>query len=67
MSDAQVEDLQIRLAHQELAIEALNETVVRQDAQIAELREQVRRLIGMLRDLNASPVGDGHEPPPPHY
>ncbi len=35
----QLEDLQIRWAHQELAIEALNETVARQDQQIVELRQ----------------------------
>ncbi len=65
----QLEDLQARFAHQELAIEALNETVVRQDRLIAELRDELQRIKQLLRDLRPSPVeGDASaEPPPPHY
>ena len=64
----QVEDLQIRWAHQELAIEALNETVARQDQQIVELRQELARLKQMLLELKPSPLGDtADEPPPPHY
>ena len=65
----QIEDLQVRFAHQELAIEALNETVARQDRQIAELREELVQLKNMLRELKPSPLGSdvADEPPPPHY
>jgi len=65
----QLEDLQIRFAHQELAIEALNETVAQQDRQITELREELVQLKYMLRELKPSPLGDdvADEPPPPHY
>lgn len=65
----QLEDLQVRLAHHELALETLNETVVRQDRLIAELREELRRVQQQLRDLRPSPLdGDpSAEPPPPHY
>ena len=70
MSDAELEDLQIRVAHQEMAIEALNKTVARQDVQLGELGEEIRRLKALLRDINLSPLGNdggGQEPPPPHY
>jgi SlyX protein len=65
----QLEDLQIRWAHQELAIEALNETVARQDQQIVELRQELARLKQMLLELKPSPLGGdaADEPPPPHY
>jgi SlyX protein len=65
----QLEDLQIRWAHQELAIEALNETVARQDQQIVELRRELERLKQMLLELKPSPLGadTADEPPPPHY
>lgn len=65
----QIEDLQVRFAHQELAIEALNETVARQDQLIAELREQLVQLQQMMLELKPSPLGSdvADEPPPPHY
>ena len=64
-----IDDLQVRVAHQELAIEALNETVTRQDRFIAELSEEVARLKMLLNELRPSPLdGDpADEPPPPHY
>lgn len=64
-----IEELQIRLAHQEIAIEALNDAVSRQDAQLAELRETLARLVERLQAVQPSPLGDadGPEPPPPHY
>ena len=68
MDDA-LEDLQVRIAHQELAIETLNETVVRQDRLIAELERQLKDLNERVQALRPSPLdGDpGNEPPPPHY
>lgn len=68
MSDELV-DLQVRFAHQELALEALNEVVVAQGQTIAELRAELDRLARELRALQPSPL-DGEsssEPPPPHY
>lgn len=69
MSDQEIEDLQSRLAHQELAIERLSDTVARQDRLIAALREDVRELAQRLRELKPSPLDGGAtvEPPPPHY
>jgi len=69
MSAQQIEDLQVRLTHQEAAIDALNRTVARQDRLIVELRERLAEVQAVLRDLRASPLGDdpGQEPPPPHY
>ena len=68
MSDA-LEDLQIRFAHQDVAIEALNETVARQDRLIADLRAELDEVKRDLRELHPSPVGGdaASEPPPPHY
>ncbi len=66
---AQIDDLQMRFAHQELALEMLHDTVVRQDRVIAELLTEVQELRALLREIKRSPV-DGNatdEPPPPHY
>lgn len=69
MSDDPIEDLQIRLAHQELTIEVLNEAVSRQDRLLLELQAEIRSLHERLKALTPSPLGDGSatEPPPPHY
>lgn len=65
----QLEDLQIRLTHQDLAIEALNQTVAKQDRRIAELGEELARVRQILAELKPSPLGadSAQEPPPPHY
>ena len=64
-----IEDLQVRFAHQELAIEVLNKTVARQEREIAELRDELARLKQQLHELRPSPLGadPADEPPPPHY
>ena len=65
----QLEELQIRLTHQDLAIEALNETVASQERRIAEMGEELERFRQLLAELKPSPLGAGsaEEPPPPHY
>lgn len=67
--DSAVEDLQVRVSHQELAIEALNQSVARQDREIARLHDELERLRAMVEELRPSPLGGdaGSEPPPPHY
>jgi SlyX protein len=64
-----IEDLQMRVAHQELAIESLNETVMRQDQMLSNLQAELAILRERLLALQPSPLGegDGPEPPPPHY
>ncbi|MCP5298668.1 MAG: SlyX family protein [Chromatiaceae bacterium] len=68
MNDA-LADLQERFAHQELAIEALNDVVVRQGRAIDALRAELDEVKRELRALRPSPVGGdaADEPPPPHY
>lgn len=63
-----VEDLQMRFAHQEVALEALNDTVVRQARMIDALRSELDQVKRDLRELRPSPLsGAADEPPPPHY
>jgi len=65
----ELEDLQVRFTHQELAIEVLNQAVVRQDQLIVEMRRELARLQEIVRELRPSPLNNdpAHEPPPPHY
>ncbi|MGB5199343.1 MAG: SlyX family protein [Sedimenticolaceae bacterium] len=69
MTEHQLEDLQIRLTHQEMAIETLNRAVAQQDLLIAQLRADLAQVGQMLHALRPSPLGDAtaEEPPPPHY
>ncbi len=68
--DARLDELESRLAFQDDLIESLNETVVRQDRDIARLELKVKTLGEKLEDLGeaaAMPgVVPGHEVPP-HY
>jgi SlyX protein len=68
MNDA-IADLQERFAHQELAIETLNQVVADQGRLIDALRAELARVSTELRELRPSPLdGDtANEPPPPHY
>ncbi len=68
MSQDAIEDLQIRVEHQEMAIEQLNDTVAMQARLLDELRDELTRLRERLQALNPSPLGDAdHDEPPPHY
>ena len=64
-----IEDLQIRFAHQEVALETLSAVVAEQGRLIAALRAELDRVNGELRALHPSPLdgAPGDEPPPPHY
>lgn len=66
--EGQIEDLQVRLAHQELAIETLSDTVARQDRLIAELMDRLAHMHSQLQELRPSPLqGEGGHERPPHY
>jgi uncharacterized coiled-coil protein SlyX len=63
-----VEDLQIRVEHQEIAIEELNRTVMLQARRLTELEAELVDLRDRLRALQPSPLGDGDaQETPPHY
>jgi len=68
--DARLDELESRLAFQDDLIESLNETVARQDQDIARLQLKVKSLGDKLDDLGEAAVmpgaAQGHEVPP-HY
>jgi SlyX protein len=66
-ADTRIEQLEMRIAHQERTIEDLNKSVTEQWRQIEALGKQVERMVARLQDVedNASPRAA--EPPPPHY
>lgn len=65
--DARLTDLEIRLSHQEAALDALTATVVDQQRALYGLRTELEYLRGLLREMTPGPAGAGDDPPPPHY
>ena len=63
-----VTELEIRLTHLEDTIEVLNQTIIRQHADIDSLNLQVAALEKKLKAAQVSPVAhESEETPPPHY
>ena len=73
MSDIQsltnrIDELEIRLAHQDQIVEELNETITRQWKEIELLSRHMAKLGERVHAVEEN-VGDPAptEPPPPHY
>jgi len=63
-----ITDLEIRLTHQEAALEEMNGVLLAQYSLIGKLRDDITRVQRQLRDTNAGNIaGSADEPPPPHY
>jgi SlyX protein len=66
----QIIDLQTRLAHQEDSLAQLNQVITQQDADILQLRQQMRLLVRKLDEsLYAQSLEgvSGSNERPPHY
>lgn len=66
----QLIDLQTRVAYQEDTLEQLNQVITQQDADIVQLKQQVRLLAQRLEDAvrSQSQAGaPGQDEKPPHY
>jgi SlyX protein len=63
-----ITDLEIRLTHQEAALEEMNGVLLMQHKLIESLRADLKMLQRQLRDIGSSNIADAsQEPPPPHY
>jgi len=66
--ESRLEDLEIRIAHQDMALEELTRTTLAQQQRINELAAQVDYLKSLLKELTPSAVAPrSEESPPPHY
>jgi SlyX protein len=66
--ESRLEDLEIRLAHHELAIDNLTQTLLMQEQAMAQLQAELSHVKSMLRELSPSAVASAaDETPPPHY
>jgi SlyX protein len=67
-TETRLATLEERIAHQDRAIEDLNQTITDQWKLIESLKRELGRLTDQMRDVeNALEQGSAKEPPPPHY
>ncbi|MFP5419530.1 MAG: SlyX family protein [Gammaproteobacteria bacterium] len=67
MREARLTEIETKLAFAEDLLEALNHTVVRQQAQIDLLQEQLRLLHRQLKDVRPDETRTPRDELPPHY
>ena len=66
--DARIDELEVRLAHQDLSMHELSNEVYRQQQQIAQLEAAVRQLAARLESAEeGQPAVHPENEVPPHY
>lgn len=67
VDDDRIVNIEVKLAHQEDALSALNAALTDQQAQITKLEALCRSLADRLRDLAEAGTEDKGDERPPHY
>ncbi|BCL68354.1 hypothetical protein VINI7043_02745 [Vibrio nigripulchritudo ATCC 27043] len=63
-----IEDLECQLAFQEQTIEELNDALSQQQLLISKMQDQMKYVVGKVKNMDASNMADAsEETPPPHY
>ncbi|MCG3727184.1 SlyX family protein [Vibrio cincinnatiensis] len=63
-----VEDLECQLAFQEQTIDELNEALAQQQLVISKMQDQMKYVVGKMKNMDSSNLADpANETPPPHY
>jgi SlyX protein len=67
-SEARIEELEIRIAHLEYALQGQDEALLRLQQEHQAVLRQLRELVERVQALAAAPSANpADEPPPPHY
>ncbi|MCG7496952.1 SlyX family protein [Vibrio sp. Of7-15] len=63
-----IDDLECRLAFQEQTIEELNDALSQQQLLINLMQDQMKYVVGKVKNMDTSNLADpSEETPPPHY
>ncbi|MBB1268598.1 SlyX family protein [Shewanella sp. SR44-3] len=63
-----IEDLETKLAFQELSVEELNQEVIKLNQLVAKQQQQISLMVNKLMDIEPSNMAsEADETPPPHY
>lgn len=63
-----IEDLEYKLSFQEQTIEELNEALSQQQLLITKMQDQMKYVVGKVKNMGNSNLADAsEETPPPHY
>ncbi|MBD1575964.1 SlyX family protein [Vibrio sp. S11_S32] len=63
-----IDDLECQLAFQEQTISELNDALSQQQLLITRMQDQMKFVVGKVKNLDASNLADSsEETPPPHY
>ncbi len=65
--DKRLMELEIKMTFQENLVEELNEVIIRQQAQIDRLDQELKTLVAQFRSVQQLPPETTPDPPPPHY
>ncbi|WP_261816517.1 SlyX family protein [Vibrio gallicus] len=64
----QIDDMECKIAFQEQTIDELNEALSQQQVQISKMEQQMRHIVGKVKNMETSNLADpSEETPPPHY
>ncbi|PMH46306.1 SlyX protein [Vibrio sp. 10N.286.49.B3] len=63
-----IDDLECKLAFQEQLVDDLNDALSQQQLQITVMRDQMKFVVGKVKNMSGSNLADpSEETPPPHY
>ncbi|MCF7504629.1 MULTISPECIES: SlyX family protein [Vibrio] len=66
--ESRVNDLECQVAFQEQTIEELNEALSQQQMLITRMQDQMKFVVGKVKNMDGSNLADAsEETPPPHY
>lgn len=67
-ANARIDNLEMRIAHQDEVIDALDKTVIEQWARLDRALERIKQLEARLQEEQMSNIrAPDEETPPPHY
>ncbi|KJY81593.1 protein SlyX-like protein [Vibrio galatheae] len=66
--ESRINDLECQLAFQEQTIDSLNDALSQQQLLITKMQDQMKYVVGKVKNIDSSNLADpSEETPPPHY